>query len=335
MHYIAVGSRSGTDLGLISLLSFNQDSGSLADYASIAELSHPAYQLWDPKKRILYTISEREAGVLVGYQLDERLTATETVRVSTKGGSPCHLSFNRERNLLGISNYGGGSMLTVDVQTSPPENRLFAQYSGSGPITSRQEASHVHSTLFAEQSDALLAADLGADALYYYREQMQHCTVIPTPPGAGPRHMVYSSCERYLYVSAELSNEVLVYAMEEKPRLIQQIATLPPECSVENTTSHLALSGDGRFLYIANRGHDSLAIFSVNDGWLSRLAHAYTERVPWNFAFSPDEAYIIVANHDSDSVTVYPRDAKTGMLAPLVSRISVTRPSCITFLSDL
>jgi len=81
---------------------------------------------------------------------------------------------------------------------------------------------------------------------------------------------------------------------------------------------------------VANRGHDSIAIFSVKEGWLSRQGWSYTERTPWDFALSRDERFLIVANTTSGSVTVYPRSGESGELGPLCGRVAIEKACCIT-----
>ncbi|MFA5447475.1 MAG: lactonase family protein [Sphaerochaeta sp.] len=331
MRYIIVGSRVPSDVVGITLLSFDPQTGEVAFVNSFGDILHPAYQCWDPQRRILYSVAERKDGAVVGWHIDPSLTFMQTFKAASLGSGPCHLALSDDGKALSVSNYGGGSISLIALEEGLLSN-YFEQYEGSGPVEERQEASHVHSSLFADGSSALLVADLGADKIHYYRNSMQLHDVIDAPPGSGPRHMALSRDERYLFVAAELSSEVLVYRMGKNPSLVQQISTLPVGFSEHNTVSHIHISEDGTFLYVGNRGHDSLAVFGIKDGWLSRVGHSFTERTPWNFAFSDDERFVIVANTDSDSVTVYPRDQESGLLAPLVSRIGVDRPSCITLI---
>ena len=119
--------------------------------------------------------------------------------------------------------------------------------------------------------------------------------------------------------------------MGKTPTLIQQISTIPPGFGEENTASAIALSNDGRFLYVGNRGTTPSP--SSRSGRVAEPPQLVLYRAdPWDFALSDDERFIIVANTGNNSVTVYPRDGESGSLGQLAHRISVDRPSCITLL---
>jgi len=331
MNQIVVGSRvSSTDDG-ITLLDFDPGNGALSYLHAIGGVEMPTYQVWDEQKRILYSVAEGAKGMVHGLHLDEGLHSTAVFSASSLGSGPCHLALSPDGKALAVSNYNNGVFTLIALEEGSPPN-YSEQYEDSSVHIDRQESSHVHCCRFVDGSSSILVTDLGGDTIHYYRNELRLHDTIATPPGSGPRHLVLSSDERYLFVSAELSNEVLVYQMGKSPTLIQQISTIPPGFGEENTVSAIALSGDGRFLYVANRGHDSIAVFSVKEGWLSRLNWCFTERTPWDFALSGDERFIIVANTTSGSVTVYPRDGESGALGKLAHRISVDRPSCITLL---
>jgi|LSQX01.2.fsa_nt_gb 6-phosphogluconolactonase len=331
MNQIVVGSRVPSPDDGITFMDFNPQRGTLSYRRAVGGIEMPTYQAWDREKRILYTVSEGHEGKVFGYRVDEDLQLETVMTASTLGSGPCHLALSPDRRSLAVSNYNDGVFTLIALEDGGLPN-YSEQYEDSSIHIDRQESSHVHCALFVDGSSSMLVTDLGGDTIHYYRNELRLRDAIAAPPGSGPRHLVLSSDERYLFVSAELSSEVLVYAMGKTPTLIQQISTIPPGFGEENTASAIALSIDGRFLYVGNRGHDSIAIFSVKEGWLSRHSWCYTERKPWDFALAGDERFMIVANTSSNSLTVYPRDAESGALGQLAHRISVDRPSCITLL---
>jgi 6-phosphogluconolactonase len=329
MAHIVVGSRNLHSQDGLTLLDFDPVHGALTYRKAIDLVTRPSFQCWDPQSRILYTVSEKGESKILGLLITEALNTQEVFSASPLGSGPCHLTLSFDAATLAVSNYRSGSFTLIALD--PTEGMNYSEeYEKSGPVAGRQEASHIHSSLFIDGSSSILVADLGGDAIYYYRNRMQLADTITAPPGSGPRHMAVTKDERFLFVTAELSSEVLVYRLAKVPTLIQRISTIPAGFTAENTTSHIALSSDERHLYVANRGHDSLVRFSVKDGWLDRTEYRYTERIPWHFAFSEDERFIIVANAESDSVTVYPRNPHTGELTSAVARIGVDTPSCIT-----
>ncbi len=331
MNRIAVGSRVFSSEDGITFMDFNPQRGTLSYRRAVGGVEMPTYQTWDGEKRILYTVAEGLEGQVFGWTVDDDLRLEAVFSASTLGSGPCHLALSRDGRTLAVSNYNDGVFTLIALEDGVQLN-YSEQYEDSSIHLDRQESSHVHCALFSDGSASMLVTDLGGDTIHYYRNELRLSDTFATPPGSGPRHLVLSGDERYLFVSAELSSEVLVYAMGKTPTLIQQISTIPPGFEEENTASAIALSRDGRFLYVGNRGHDSVAVFSVKEGWLSRHSWCYTERTPWDFALSGDERFIIVANTSSNSVTVYPRDEESGSLGKLAHRISVDRPCCITLL---
>lgn len=331
MDRIVVGSRSGASGDGITLLDFDGESGSLSYHNALGGIEMPTYQVWDRKRRILYSVSEDQKGAVLGWHLDEAGAFNARFKASSLGSGPCHLALSPDGLYLGVSNYSDGVFTLLSTEERGTLN-YSEQYEDSSINFDRQEASHVHCSLFFDGSSSMVVTDLGGDAIHIYRNEMRLSDVISTPIGSGPRHLAISSDGRYLFVSAELSGEVLVYQMGKSPTLIQQISTLPLGFDGENTTSAIVLCRDGRHLYVANRGHDSIVHFSVKDGWLSRIGWAFTERTPWDFALSSDQKHVIVANTTSSSVTVYPRDVASGVIGALLSRASVNFPSCITVL---
>ena len=326
MKQIVVGSRVLPSEEGITLLDFDPESGALTYRCAMGGLEMPTYQVWDGTKRILYSVGERLDGMVYGWQLDEECNPSPVFKASSLGSGPCHLALSGDGKSLAVSNYTSGSFTLIGLDGL----NYSEAYEDSSINMERQESSHVHCSLFVDGSSSLLVTDLGGDTIHYYRNEMRLIDSFAAPPGSGPRHLAISGDERYLFVSAELSSEVLVYRMGKRPTLIQQISTIPAGFGEENTTSAIALSGDGRFLYVANRGHDSIAIFSVKEGWLSRQGWSYTERTPWDFALSRDERFLIVANTTSSSVTVYPRSGESGELGPLCGRIAIEKACCIT-----
>jgi len=331
MNQIAVGSRVLSPDDGITLMDFDPGRGTLTYRRAVGGIEMPTYQVWDEQKRILYSVAEGLEGKVLGYRVDEDLHLESVMTASTLGSGPCHLALSPDGRTLAVSNYNDGVFTLIALEDGVQLN-YSEQYEDSSVHLDRQEASHVHCSTFVDGSSSMLVCDLGGDTIHYYRNELRMSDTIAAPPGSGPRHLVLSGDERYLFVSAELSCEVLVYAMGKTPTLIQQISTIPPGFEEENTASAIALSSDGRFLYVGNRGHDSIAVFSVKEGWLSRHSWCYTERTPWDFALSGDERFLIAANTGSNSVTVYPRDGESGELGKLAHRISVDRPCCITLL---
>ncbi|MGH0053099.1 MAG: lactonase family protein [Sphaerochaetaceae bacterium] len=330
MKTLIVGSRVGKEEEGINFYEFDESKGTLHHHVGVDGIPQPTFQCFDHKRRMLYSVSETETdGHIYAYHVAADFSCTQRFCIPSTGGSPCHVALNQDGTLLSVANYGDGVLLVLDVSTAPPKERYRKAFPGKGTHPTRQERSHIHSSLFS--SGLLYVADLGLDHILRYNEDLSSLSPLETPPGTGPRHMWASPEQRILYVAAELSSELLVY---QKETLIQRISTLPEAFSGENTVADIHLSSDAQFLYCSNRGHDSVAIFKKNtsDGTLALIGHCLTEREPRNFSLSPSGRWLLAANGSSDSITIHPIDVKTGLAGAFTHRYELLQPVCLTFI---
>ena len=159
---------------------------------------------------------------------------------------------------------------------------------------------------------------------------------VEVKPGAGPRQIVFST-NGYAYLLNELNATVSVYrhdkdsgALEE----MQTLSTLPEGFEGDNICAEVQLSPSGKFLYSSNRGHDSIAIFRVDeaDGWLTLVGHESTGgKTPRHFTISPGGGYMLVANQDSDNLVIFRRDEGTGKLEATGQVVEIPSPVCVLF----
>lgn len=258
--------------------------------------------------------------------------------MSSYGVSPCHIHANG--NKLYLSHYAGGSLSVLTLAEDGSIAALLdtVQHVGSGPHKNQQSA-HVHTTHTLPNTDLFLVADLGMDQLTFYQtdETGIHQAAIPpikTEAGVGPRHFTFAADTKLLYLAEELSSSVSVYALDlinGQHRFIQRLPTLPADFLEKNSVADIHLSPDGKFLYVSNRGHDSLAIFKVDqeDGTLSFIGHQDAlGKTPRYFMIDPKGAFILVANKDSDKIILFHRDQKTGLLKD--SGIHIAMPSPVS-----
>jgi 6-phosphogluconolactonase len=170
--------------------------------------------------------------------------------------------------------------------------------------------------------DGLLVIDLGGDAIYRYRltgdGKLEQEDLVATPPGSGPRH-VLAVGDRY-YVTAELSGELLVYSAD------WQLAGVLAASMADGHNQPSELASNGRFLYLANRGPNTISVFAL-DGDLPRyVTEVQTGDWPRYIAIDGDTLY--VANERSGEVTEMRVDAETGIPA-LARTIAVPSPTIV------
>jgi 6-phosphogluconolactonase len=329
------------------IYSFTLDAtnGKIKDVKAAAALENPTYLTISEDNRFLYAVAKEEGtGGVAGFKIkDSGELSFINTQLST-GASPCHVSVNRENNLLLSANYHKGS---ADSYLLNPENGSIeaalssAVHEGSGP-DERQEKAHTHYAGFTPDGKYAAVIDLGIDQLITYsldNGQLIEKSVLDVAPGSGPRHLVFHPNNNFAYLMTEFSSEVLVlkYNSEDGSfEQIQAITTLPADFTENNQGSAIHISSDGKFVYAANRGHDSIAIFKVDSESLklSFVEHTSTEgNWPRDFVLDPSEKFLIATNQNSSNVALYSRDEETGRLTLLHSDIKVPDPVCVKFLN--
>jgi 6-phosphogluconolactonase len=190
----------------------------------------------------------------------------------------------------------------------------------------------------------VLNCDLGLDKVFVYRLDVDASKLsLADPPfatiapGAGPRHLTFSPDGKFIYVINEMASTISVFtydAIHAVMSEIQTISTLPKDFSGNNTAAEIAMHPSGKFLYGSNRGHDSIALFAVDQksGRLTFVEHQSTQgRTPRHFAIDPTGRWLFAENQASDSVIVFALDQDTGKLKPTGQSLSIGSPVCAVF----
>jgi 6-phosphogluconolactonase len=201
------------------------------------------------------------------------------------GGSPAHVTLSPNEDFVAVANYAGSLSLfpLYDNGTVAPETFYEAFPNGSHVVMDTQATGHVHSTRWLPNSNHVVAANLGGDDLLQYEldataQTLTSLETVYRPPGSEPRHTVLGSGGEYLYVSNEISNAVGVYKIDQQEALlespaIQNITTIPANFTNASTAADIHLASNGKFIYVSNRGHNSIAMFAIDeaDGTLTPL----------------------------------------------------------------
>jgi 6-phosphogluconolactonase len=239
------------------------------------------------------------------------------------------------------TNYGTGSAAIYPLleDGSLGEMTDFVQHHGKGPNEARQEGPHAHSSIFTPDDRFAILADLGIDQLCIYEFDAGAGRVLPhstveSRPGAGPRHLVFHPNGRWFYAANELDSTVTFYEYEGNGKLIEkQTSSTIPEDTPENIVADIHISTDSKRLYVSNRGHNSIAVFDLNeDGRLSLISNpSCGGNWPRNFAFAPNGRFALVANQYSNEICVLPALEDKEALGTPVARVTMTGVSCIQF----
>lgn len=313
-------------------------TGALSRPVLVANANDPSFLALTPDKKHLLAVNEIENGKIQSYETTEpKLTLNGE---SPSGGiHPCHISVNTQGHIL-TSNYSSGTVGLHQVQRDGSLSALqyTDQHQGSGTHT-RQEGPHAHSAYFLG-NDQVVSADLGSNELWFSKLNPDDHTLdtlykLAMKDNAGPRHIAIHPDNETLLVVNELDCTMSLLSKtgaDQKYQVINTTTTLPDTYKGDNTCADIHISRDGRYAYVSNRGHNSIAIFSIDSQYhVELIDHESTRgKTPRNFAISPDQRHVLVANQKSNNIVSFNRDDDTGALT-FVDEIEAYTPVCILF----
>lgn len=266
---------------------------------------------------------------------------------STGGDVVAHLGVDATGKALVLANYGSGSVVSFsrlqDGRVGDLKS-LVSLHGGSGVHPRRQKSAHPHAVVLSPDNRQVFVPALGQDKTVRFEFEAANAGLaLADPsahvnaPGAGPRHAKFSPDGKFYYALNELHGSIDVLAYEVtrgKLTPVQTISGLPADFTGQNQSAEIRIHSNGRFVYTSNRGHDSIAVFS---------RHAANGRLtlveivpcggshPRNFALSPDGAWLLCANRDTNNLVVFAVDQTTGRLTPTGKQAIVPGPICVLF----
>lgn len=274
---------------------------------------------------------------------------TELNKLSSVGIHPCYIALDKTGQWVSVANYSSGtvSVLRIRKDGSLGDSTFSVQHMGKGFNKERQAGPHIHAALFSPDNKYLLVTDLGMDRIntYAFDKVTGRLTTINgrtgfdlpvsyLPKGSGPRHLAFHPTRKWVYSVQELSGTIAVFNYNDG-ELTEKSSTslLPSDYRGTPTSAHIQVSPDGRFLYASNRNpSNTIAVFKINtaDGTLKLVAHQGSGgKAPRHFNFDPSGNFLLVANQDSDKISIFRINRKTGLLSPTGQEIKVPRPVCI------
>ena len=328
---------------------FDDKRGMLTMTGPAANVPRPTWTIRHPRLPILYSVNEAEPGSIVAFRIDPKSGAlTRLNEVGARGGGTTYLSIDALSMTLLAANYASGSVATFpilrDGRVGPAASVIAA--AGSGPHR-RQAKPHAHSAMVDPSGRFLLAADMGADRLFVYPfDGKRHVARADTPgterhyvaqPGSGPRHFAFHPGGRFLYLLNELTAEIQAFGWNSRIgrlTLLQGQTTNAQDHRGDSSASEILVSVDGRFVYVGNRGDNSLLVYAVDRraGTLSLVQRIGSGGdMPWGFTLTADGRWLLVANQKSDRISVFAVDRRTGRLADTGNSVSTPRPVSISF----
>jgi len=350
-----VGTYTASKSQGIELYRFNPRKATLHFVKTFPEIPNPSFLRISSDGKFLYAVNElvnwqgKPLGAVTAFAIQNGGTELRKInQISSQGRAPCFLTLSHDNRFALLNNYLDGTILSVKIRQDGGLGEIVTRlrFAGSGPVKKRQEASHVHSITLNPQNTFAVVADLGTDQLSVLAFKMQTgvLTLLKektahTAPGAGPRHVAFSTNGQYLYVANELNSTIEAFIFDVQSGTLQRFQTLsttPHGFRGKNYPADIHLSPDGRFLYVSNRGHESIALFTrqAASGLLRFLGTTPAGGSwPRNFTLSPDGKFLIVANQKSKNLVVFRRNYQDGTLEKTSTVATVASPACVIFWS--
>jgi 6-phosphogluconolactonase len=342
--------------------SWNAATGTLGPFELIAATPDPSFLTFSPRHpNMLYAVNELpdpKNGAVSAFAIIPGTPRLERRSFLTTGGSsPCHLAFDHTGRVLFAANYYGGSLASYKVNAQGRlEPVTVHRFSGHSIDPDRQTTAHTHCSLFSPDNRFLLVNDLGLDRIMVFHVDTATAKLTPasTPfysatPGAGPRHTIFHPNGRWVYSTNELNSTIDRFDWTSADGLLAHKATvssLPPAAQrrnsslppaarqIDNAPAELATDAEGKFLYVSNRFHDSIAVFTIDpqDGSLIFMQDIPCGgKTPRFFAIDPSGRWLLVANQDSRNIVVFECDHANGTLKATGASYLLDAPVCILF----
>ncbi len=350
LAYFGTSARGNNKTNGIFVYRFDTHTGKMTRIGLAADAINPAFIAIHPNNRYLYAVTRDPdgQGLVKAFEIDHPTGKLRELNHVSSKGSPCHLNVDATGRMLAVANYRAGSTLSYPIHEDGTlgDAASVMKHQGSSINEKRQDGPHPHSVNFSPDNRFLISADLGADKLYVYLTDPATARLKPNDPptasikpGGGPRHLTFHPSSQFCYVINELGNTITVFKWDVEygtMKEIQMISTLPGGFNESNTTAEILVHPSGKFLYGSNRGHDSIAVFSIDpaSGKLTIIEHAPTQgRTPCNFNLDPNGKYLFAENQESDTVVTFSINQDTGKLTPTGQVLHIPYPVCLRWVA--
>jgi 6-phosphogluconolactonase len=350
-----VGTYTNAQSKGIYAFAFQADSQaiSLAPLGLAAQVTSPSFLAVDAKNKFLFAVNEvdktagQTGGGVSSFSINPQTgMLTPINQQSSMGKGPCHIALdNAGKNVL-VANYGSGSVAVYQVASDGrlSEASSFVQHQGSSVNKSRQEGPHAHCIALDAANRFAFVCDLGLDKVMIYRFDAQAGKITPNDPpsasikpGSGPRHMTFGRDGKSAYVNNEMTSTVTAFSYDDKSGAlteVQTLSTLPEGFKGNTSTAEIAVHPSGKFLYVSNRGHDSIATFNIDQakGTLTFVeAFPTGGKTPRHFAIAPSGNHLLIENQGSGNIILCAIDQGTGRLKAIGNPAQVPSPVCVVF----
>jgi len=335
---------------------FNAATGELGKPELAGETGSPSFLAIHPSKKFLYSVGEmavpgQKGGGVTAFSIElPSGKLTKINQVSSVTGGPCHINLDSTGKMAIVANYGGGSTASYQVKDDGALDGPAShhQHTGSSVNPSRQKEPHAHSVNISPDNRFAFVCDLGTDKVNIYAIDPKSGRMTPhepafakVPAGSGPRHLALHPNGKFVFVNNEITLTETVFAYNaEKGTLteVETVSTIPEADRSQSglSTAETRVHPNGKFVYVSNRGHDTIAVFECDPttGKLKLIQNANVEgKTPRNFNLDPSGKWCIAAHQGSNSIALFKVDAETGKLTFTGTKHEVGGPCCVRFLA--
>jgi 6-phosphogluconolactonase len=344
-----VCSCSKDDYGGIHLAKLDATTGAMQSARLMARLQRTSFVAVHPNQRFLYAacrIEERGStdDALSAFEIDKHTGALKLLNhQSSAGANPCHIYLDRDGRHALVSNFDGGniSVLPIGVDGRLVPVSAVITRPGSGADRVWQAGPHPHQVVLDSTNRLAYVPDLGLDKVLVYRYDAGVGALtsddrldVHAAPGAGPRHLAFHPNGKWVYLINQLNSTIASYqydATSGKLTIFDVKPMLPNDFKLRNDAAEIVIHATGKFLYGSNRGHDSIAMFSIDQasGLLTNLGlQPAGGRTPTSICLDSTGKLLLSANLNSDNIVVHEVDSITGKLSQKLS-CNIPKPICI------
>jgi 6-phosphogluconolactonase len=345
-YFVYVGTYSNS----IYAYRFDAKTEKLDPMGTVGEVVNPSFLAADRDYRFLYAVSEVEGDVnggVAAFSIDRKKGSLKFLNsASSAGVAPCHLVVDKTTKMLIVANYGTGGVSAFPIEH---DGRLGAMSSlieahGSSVNHERQAGPHAHEVVISADNRFVYVPDLGLDQIRIYpldpsqaKLAANNHSFAKVDPGSGPRHMAFGPSGKFAYALSELKSVITIFSHDPSTgnlKSIQSVSTLPSGYSGENAPAEIEVDKAGQFVYASNRGHDSIAVFAIDEasGTLRQIQIVPSQgQEPRGMQIDPTGQFLFVGNHKSNRCVVFRIDPKTGQLTSAGKPIEVPTPVAFQF----
>ncbi len=330
---------------------FDSATGKLTPKGVAAETPDPSWVAVHPSGKFLYAANEAgKASTVSAFAIDAKNgKLTILNQLPSLGEDPCYLSFDKTGKYVLVANYSSGTIAVFPILADGrlgEHTAMLKDQGATGPNKERQEGPHAHWIEVSSDNRFVFVADLGLDAILSYRFDASKGSLTPNKPfflrpltaGAGPRHATFSPGGGHFYVLSEINSTVTAFAYAPDHGVfgyLGGVPMLPAGFEGRNDAAEIAIHQSGKWLFASNRGHDSIAVFSIDpaSGKLTAAGGFPTGgREPRHFALDPTGQYLLAENQLSGNIVGFRIDPATGKLTATGEVLQVPSPVCVAFL---